>query len=210
MNTSNQDDQAGSEPYITFLCERCESALEAPSDRSGRTSQCPTCGAEFLIPKADPHSRMLTTGQGRATRQEERVAVHAYASAGKYAPQIVATENGGSCISCPRCRSLSEMDADRCARCGLPFTIAAVEKVVAKEATTRAAWCVVLGVLALPAALCGGVGLIPAIASLCCGWSARRYCAPGRGIAGYLLVIGVLLSLGAIALVILEILHLWG
>ena len=41
---------------ITFSCDNCKQELEADSSLSGSAIQCPSCGANLVIPEADPQT----------------------------------------------------------------------------------------------------------------------------------------------------------
>ena len=109
-----------------FVCTRCESLLEAHTGQSGQPGKCPTCATEFIIPRFYPERG--TTGDLKILGGEEQdpTPVHAYAASGHHAPQITLDPSGQQVVKCPRCGSLSPVDAHRCAKCGLPFTLEGV------------------------------------------------------------------------------------
>ena len=36
--------------FISFICERCHTEIEASSDLIGQQTECPACGAKIVIP----------------------------------------------------------------------------------------------------------------------------------------------------------------
>jgi len=106
-----------------FVCTRCESLLEAQTDQTGQPGKCPTCATEFVIPRFYPDRG--TTGDLKILggAKQDPTPVHAYAASGHSAPQIVRNASGDQVVKCPRCGNLSPVQAHRCAKCGLPFTL---------------------------------------------------------------------------------------
>jgi len=144
----------------------------------GQTGRCPSCGAEFEVPRP---SVGLGTPVGKvdpAQVEWERTAVHAYASAARLAPQIVTREDGSPAVKCPQCGQASEIEADRCAGCGRPFTMEGVAAAMPRTGHTLAMLCLLLALLAVPLTIFIGLpGLLPAAAGLGLGawaWSRRR------------------------------------
>jgi hypothetical protein len=125
----------------------------------------------------------------------ERFPVHAYASAGDMAPRIVDGPDGTRLIECPRCRRTAGIDAEACPACGRPFTMEGVVPAAPQTGNTLAILSLILGLFALPMAVCGGaIGGVPALVSLALGiwgWSKSR---PGRGSSRPLIMIGAILS----------------
>jgi hypothetical protein len=97
---------------------------------------------------------------------EERVAPHAYAAAGEMAPEVVEDNSGKAMVRCRRCGTMSQIDADACASCGIPFTIEAgtVEPVWPVDGWAVAS--VVLGAISLAAHYVPGLAAIAVVAGL--------------------------------------------
>ncbi len=36
--------------FISFLCEQCHTEIEASADMIGQETECPACGARFIVP----------------------------------------------------------------------------------------------------------------------------------------------------------------
>ncbi len=135
---------------FSLTCERCGSILEANSNQAGRTARCPTCGATFIVPTADPHTG-LPVGRAVATSDGlPPTPMHAYAAAGARAPRIEIRDDGTSSIVCPRCDARNLIDADLCRACGTPFTIEGTGEVVGlvEGVSTSAMLSLSLGLLA--------------------------------------------------------------
>ena len=189
--SSNDDPEA----RFSFVCGRCEVTLEAEVSQSGQPGRCPSCGAQMIIP-APGVGFGAPVGQVDPSQVEwERAAVHAYASAGELAPRIVTGPDGRQAIQCPRCGQATEVDAERCPACGRPFTMEGVVSAAPQMGNALALLCLILGLFALPMAVCGGpVGAVPALVSLGLGSWAWMKSRPGEGSSRPLIIIGVLLS----------------
>jgi ribosomal protein L37E len=158
---------------FTFQCQRCGSVLEGKSDLSGRQGQCPTCAALFTIPEVHPVTG-LPLGHGAGDSDSANpTPMHAYAAAGDKAPRILRGENGEIHIHCPRCSGRSDIDADNCAECGLPFTVEGASFKSVSSANTLAMASLVLGLIAVLTSLYLVGGLIGVIA-IGFGLQARR------------------------------------
>ncbi len=116
---------------FTFTCQRCGSALEGHSGLSKQTGRCPTCAAVFVIPDVDRRTGLPTGPAVVADDGQLPTPMHAYAAAGQKAPSIVTRASGEQAIVCPRCRGESDVDANMCPRCGLPFTIEGASAIAA-------------------------------------------------------------------------------
>lgn len=92
---------------------------------AGRMRQCPTCGIGFCVP--DEARLRQAGGEPVPVGQvpDEWVALHAYAAAGDMAPEVIEEIPGKAMIRCRRCGTISEIDANTCRSCGMPFTIEA-------------------------------------------------------------------------------------
>ena len=166
----------------------------------GQTGRCPSCGAQFEVPRPGLGWGTPVGEVDPGQVEGERIPVHAYAAAGERAPRIVTRDDGSPGIECPRCGESSDIDAERCGSCGRPFTMEGAVRAAPPAGQGRAVLCFVMGLLAVPVALCGGgAGALPAAVSLGLGWSAWPKTRPGRGPARPLIITGVLHSSGALA-----------
>lgn len=151
---------------FSFQCLRCRSLLEASTDQAGGRGRCPSCSAEFTIPAFDPHSGLATANADPGEDGELPAPVHAYAAAGANAPRLVRVSDTELMIECPRCRTRTEVTANACSACGLPFTIDGMSghaAIYASDADARSLW---LSAIALPLAFLPIIGLLPAGAAL--------------------------------------------
>lgn len=187
---------------FNFQCQRCGSVLEGKSDMSGRQGQCPTCAAVFTIPHVHPVTG-LPLGHGAGDSDSANpTPMHAYAAAGDKAPQILRDEDGQKYIRCPRCSGRSDIDADNCAECGLPFTVEGASFGSASSANTMAMASLVIGLISIPTALCvigGPIGVV----AIGLGLQARRQVSisqSGQGRGRSMAMTGI--GLGIIAVLI--------
>lgn len=131
-----------------FRCPCCESMLEARDVQSGRTGNCPTCGAQFLVPELDrsgvPYEATLIDHD-----PQDPTPLHAYGASGHQAPRIFRQADGTPGIECPRCRGQTQITADNCPRCGAPFTIDGVTTGEPRGQGWGSA-ALILGLIALP------------------------------------------------------------
>ncbi len=156
-----------------FQCVRCGSILEATSDQSGQRGRCPTCGGTFIVPPVDERTGLAQYNADPGADGENPTPMHAYAAAGSKAPQILRREDDSLVIVCPRCRRESDVAADSCPACGLPFTMEGLE-VVAADASGTGQAALVLGIIALVTCWCPFVGLLPGIIAIVLGARAMR------------------------------------
>jgi len=105
-----------------FPCKRCGSILEGHTGLSGQPARCPTCHAEIRIPTFDLHTG--TVGESEVLSQEphETGASQGPGASGRRRLEIVRNPEGIEIVRCPRCAGESPRLANRCDRCGLPFT----------------------------------------------------------------------------------------
>jgi len=195
---------------FSFRCHRCGSILEGRTEQIGRTGQCPTCEAVFVIPT--PGSRKaLAIAQPRPEDEPGPHPVHAYAAAGHKAPQIVEVRPGHLAIRCSRCATMCPVDADACPACGVPFTIdAATRRALPTGTDGFAVASMVLGIVAIVTAGCVVGGVVGIIAIVFGAIGLQRLGQPGgarrgRGmaIAGVACGTVALVAAGAILLLAL-------
>ena len=94
-------------PDIAFACSKCDQNLEAPGEMAGNSVECPSCGAEIVIPEPAPAQNpadILTTAQAQT---EQAVEPEAEAPAAPQEPNV-----------CPGCKAEMEPDAVLCLQCG--------------------------------------------------------------------------------------------
>lgn len=41
--------------FTSFLCPNCGTEIEASLDLIGQKTECPACGADFVVPQPDPN-----------------------------------------------------------------------------------------------------------------------------------------------------------
>lgn len=172
---------------FNFTCQRCGSVLEAESGMSGRSGRCPTCAAVFVIPAMDRRTGLPVNPAEVADDGQLPTPMHAYAAAGGRAPKIERLPDGTQRILCPRCNVGSDIDADVCRSCGMPFTMEGAESAGRSvgRPTGLATASLVCGVIGLPTFCVPVLG----IAGIVCGVLALRRKAtiagpgPGRGMA---------------------------
>jgi predicted RNA-binding Zn-ribbon protein involved in translation (DUF1610 family) len=158
-----------------FQCLRCGSVLEARSSQAGRQGKCPSCAAIFTVPELDPRTGLARTNADPGEDGENPAPVHAYAAAGTMAPQILRREDERLSIRCPRCQTDSEISANACPKCGLPFTMEGMT-FRPMTASTPLGWTTAtLGIVAILLS-CTPAGIVPAVIAIGCGlysWSDR-------------------------------------
>ena len=106
---------------FSFTCTRCGSVLQGNSQLSGRMGKCPTCGVEFQVPHFNPATGLVDPVRIPDDGQYP-TPMHLYAAAGDKAPHFVKGPDGTKMIECPVCSQLSQMAANSCSACGMPFT----------------------------------------------------------------------------------------
>lgn len=165
-----------------FDCPYCSSRLEASEAMAAREGQCPTCGSTITIPILDRYGRLIDPLTRQIIRPDPHP-VHAYAAAGERAPRVVRREDGGQLIECPRCGATSQVTANNCARCGVPFTM---EGTVADATGATNGYCIaslVLGLIGLPAGCTGIVPLLAIVLGVVGLGQVARAGGGGRGMA---------------------------
>lgn len=118
--------------------------------------------------------------------------VHAYAAAGEKAPGIVRREDDSLFIRCPRCERENPITADNCRDCGLPFTLEGAEFSVGTAQSSGVDTALILGAVAVPLSMCGGIGFIPGVLAIVMGWHSQNQRETSRHRAGWA---GVILGL---------------
>ena len=108
---------------FNFQCKRCDSLLEATTDRCGQNGKCPTCDAQFRIPDVDPRTGLALGPADPGDDGQDPTPMHAYGAAGDKAPRIERSQDDRMIIRCPRCGHTSPIDVNNCNSCGLPFTL---------------------------------------------------------------------------------------
>jgi hypothetical protein len=191
---------------FSFVCDRCNSVLEASVDKAGSPGRCPSCGDVMLIPSFDSRTGLRSTAQAASPRA--RSPVHAYAAAGQRAPKLRLQSDDTWCIVCPKCSCESQIDSDQCDECGMPFTLDGAHSSATPRQQLLAASTLTAGALSIPLALCAaGVGATVAVAGLVLSFMAfqaygethppRRRTAPT--VAAGLAFIGLCLATAGIA-----------
>jgi DNA-directed RNA polymerase subunit RPC12/RpoP len=133
-----------------FNCGYCSSRLEATEAMAAQEGQCPTCGNRIVIPILDRYGRLIDPKTRQIIKQDPHP-VHAYAAAGDRAPKIIRRQGGSQAIQCTRCNGVSDIAANNCKLCGMPFTM---EGTTVEAAGASNGFCVaslVLGIISLPA-----------------------------------------------------------
>ena len=138
------------EQRFNFACPRCESLLEAQVSTFGQPGRCPTCDARFLIPRIDLRSERPPAAKLIDANDQDPTPMHAYAASGHLAPRIRRLGDGTLHIECPRCGGQSDITANNCSACGVPFTIEGVPTARTGAGASLATAALVLGVLAIP------------------------------------------------------------
>jgi hypothetical protein len=132
-----------------LVCLGCRSRLEVTAGLAGQTCKCPTCGINFVVPELAHPRRLPAEPLPVGSPPEERVAPHAYAAAGEMAPRVVEDSFGHPMIRCTRCGTISEIDANACRNCGIPFTVEAGSVEPAFPVDGWAVASIVLGMISL-------------------------------------------------------------
>lgn len=181
---------------FNFACPRCKCLLEANSGMSGQAAKCPTCAARFHIPflSSSGHPDAAEIIEGEVIDPQP---VHAYAASGHQAPKIHRGKHDELLIECPRCGALSDVDVDRCARCGTPFTMDAAPTATKAAADSRAVTALVFGILGIPLSPTFLPSLIAVFFGIMAVFSPVGAAVPMTGLAG--LVLGALGIVGGIA-----------
>jgi DNA-directed RNA polymerase subunit RPC12/RpoP len=133
-----------------FNCAYCSSKLEATESMAAQEGQCPTCGNNITIPILDRYGRLIDPKTRQIIKQDPHP-VHAYAAAGDRAPRIIRSDDGKQQIQCARCRALTDITANNCKSCGIPFTM---EGTTIEATGSSNGFCVaslVLGIIGVPA-----------------------------------------------------------
>ncbi len=176
-----------------FECLRCHSVLEGGSDQIGQRRKCPTCGGIFTVPQMDPRTGFARSPADPGEDGQNPTPMHAYAAAGTKAPRIVRLDDKTLVIACPRCRRQSAIGVNNCSSCGLPFTMEGLDYSRVHDTAGRSAVALAAGILSLPVALCGGVGLIPGVIAILLALSVWRDShAPKGGLALAGIILGTL------------------
>ncbi len=181
---------------FNFACPRCKCLLEANSGMSGQAAKCPTCAARFLIPylSSGGYPEKADIIEGEVIDPQP---LHAYAASGHQAPKIHRGKNDELLIECPRCGALSDVEVDRCAGCGTPFTMDAAPTATKASADSRAVTALVFGLLGVPLAPTFVPSLIAVFFGIMAVFAPVGAAAPLTGIIG--LVLGALGVAGGIA-----------
>ncbi len=208
--TSDQDGTPPTAPSLrfNFSCRACGSVLEALIAQSGTAGRCPTCAAEFSIPRVDLRTG-LALGIGDSGEDgQDPTPVHAYAAAGDKAPEIVHVEGAGRAILCPRCAATSDIEQNYCVACGFPFTMEGANRAAQSAADGYAVTSFVVGLISLPVCICadayGGIG---AILAGILGWTSLtrvRSAGSARGGRGWAIA-GLALAVVGLVVVLVKI-----
>ena len=133
---------------FNFACPGCGCLLEGHTGICGRHANCPTCGSRFVAPYLSP-SGMPDKAVPLETEQQTATPLHAYAASGDQAPKFV-QQDGGTFILCPRCDRLSQIDADACIECGVPFTLEGAQTMQKLAARSAGKLALTFAVLSIP------------------------------------------------------------
>ena len=187
--------------YFNFACGRCDALLESHSGMSGRRGDCPTCGAAFRVPFLNPRTQSPGPTDMLEPDDQLPTPMHAYATSGQLAPEIIRNDGGEALIICPRCGDANEIDADHCAGCGAPFTLDGAATGRGSRARRFAIAALVVGILALPMFFL----VAPALAAIVLGFlGLRRGYSGGPPITAIVgLLLGVVSLTGAVLLYML-------
>lgn len=188
----------GSALRFQFGCPRCETLLESEGAQSGRVGTCPTCAAQFTVPRFTAGMHGLPIAKLLVSDDQDPTPLHAYAASGRDAPRIHRRGDGLLEIECPRCRTHCDISANVCVECGTPFTIEGVPTVASVRADPLGTAALIVGIISIPlcmlfvpvglAAVLGLIGLLRA-----------HHARPGRALAGF--IMGVIsLALGLMIL----------
>ncbi len=149
-----------------FRCRRCASVLEALVSQSGQQARCPSCDAEFTIPRIDPQTGLAAGDADPGDDGQYPAPVHAYAAAGYAAPRVVRLPDDSLVIECPACAQRTAITANNCPKCGRPFTLEGMSDTAITAESKSHTLPLVLGLVALPLSLCGGIGAIPGVVAV--------------------------------------------
>lgn len=171
---------------FSFSCPRCESLLESQRLMSGQTGRCPTCGAHFVIPEldssGDPYAAELID-----RNDQDPTPMHAYAASGHQAPRIHRQPGGALQIECPRCSRRSDITANNCAGCGVPFTIEGVPTAPIVAGSRLATASLVLGIVGIPLCILVLPGLLATVFGMLAAVRRSGRGVPGQAWAGMIL-----------------------
>ncbi len=181
-----------------FNCQYCSSRLEAVESNAGNEGVCPTCGSAIVIPILDRYGRLIDPMTGKVIKQDPHP-VHAYAAAGERAPRIVRRADKSLAIQCNKCQAVSDIRANNCKSCGMPFTMEGTTAEAAGSSNGFAVASLVLGIIGIPAFCTGIVPVLALIFGSIALIQARRNNGPtGMAIAGVICGgVGILLGLFA-------------
>jgi hypothetical protein len=164
-----------------FNCQYCSSRLEANEGMAGTTGGCPTCGNTITIPILDRFGRLIDPMTGMVIKQDPHP-VHAYAAAGDRAPRIFRRSDGSQAIQCPRCPTVSPIQANNCKQCGMPFTMEGTTAESAGQSNGFAVASLVLGLVGLPTSCLMVLPLLAVVFGSIALYQTRES-GSGRGIA---------------------------
>jgi hypothetical protein len=176
-----------------FQCLRCGSWLEARTSMCGQPGRCPTCDGSFTVPLVDRHTGRAVSDADPGRDGETPTPVHAYAAAGEKAPRIIRLADGNAVIECRRCQRRSPITMNSCPYCGVPFTMEGAGPGTAPQPSGMAQAALIIGIIAMPLAFCGGLGLVPGAIAFILGlvaWMNSRGAGERTGVIG--LVLGAL------------------
>jgi len=152
-----------------FRCRRCASVLEAQVNQSGQQARCPSCDAEFSVPQIDPYTGLAAGDADPGDDGQYPAPVHAYAAAGHAAPRVIRLPDDSLVIECPACTQRTAITANNCPKCGRPFTLEGMSETVVTAESKSHTLPLVLGLIALPLSLCGGIGAVPGVIAVAIG-----------------------------------------
>ncbi len=141
--------ELGPKHRFNFGCPRCDSLLESHSGMSGDTGHCPTCGTQFEIPAFDSNTGRPGTARTLDGGAQDPVPLHAYAASGHQAPVLRRDAAGNVAIECPRCHANSDVGANTCPRCGVPFTVDGIPTARPRAGVALGVTSTVIGAIAL-------------------------------------------------------------
>lgn len=124
--------------------------LESHTGMSGQRGACPTCATPLRIPALNPRTRQPFAAEVLAGEPQDPTPLHAYAASGTQAPQIHRHPDGALTIECPRCHAVSDISAEVCDHCGVPFTLEGAHASRNRAAPAFGIAALTCGVLALP------------------------------------------------------------
>jgi DNA-directed RNA polymerase subunit RPC12/RpoP len=162
-----------------FNCGYCSSRLEATESMAAQDGQCPTCGNNITIPIQDRYGRLIDPKTRQIIKQDPHP-VHAYAAAGDRAPAILRQGDGKQIIRCARCGAASQITANNCKACGMPFTMEGTTLEASGTSNGFAVAGLVLGIIGVPA----GCTIIPPLLAIIFGWIGYTQISKGGGEGG--------------------------